>query len=417
MIYIQTSEGLTQVSSSLTKEKIIAALGYTPADGATFYEDGSGELVIADPQGYIIAKIAADGFTSTKISAEAIVLKGEDLAAKLESLSNIDLSGYATEEYVNEAIAGIDAGDIDLSKYALAADVAADKMITDTHMSDEIIHITEVDRQTWNGKSDFSGAYADLSGAPHIVNDNEDEVVICDSQGNIILRATAEGLNAANIYANGDAVVTQSILNGGYSLNNKKILILGDSINAGSSWKNGYANILLEEFPGAIVANNAQSGKTLANNGIYDELILAQQAEFSPDYILINGGINDLVRSVAIGTVSTDYDTASLDVATMVGGFEHLIINAQTIAPNAKIIFLNTQKNTGVNLATQTSAWEEIEKACKKYGVVYVDIFNQGNYNHYVAAQKNSFTTDGIHLTEAGYRRFWPMIKNALMNA
>lgn len=243
MIYIQTSEGLTQISSSLTKEKIIAALGYTPADGATFYEDGSGELVIADSQGYIIAKINADGFISTKISAEAIALNGEDLATKLQELEN-------------------KVPEIDLSDYT-------------AHIVDNTIHVTEDQKTIWDAKSNFSGIYKDLEGAPNIVNDNEDEVVICDSQSNVILRVTAEGLNAANLYANGDAVVTQSFLNGGYSLNNKKILILGDSINAGSSWQNGYVNILLEEFPGAIVSNNAQSGKTLANNYIYDELTLA----------------------------------------------------------------------------------------------------------------------------------------------
>lgn len=388
MIYIQTSEGLTRITSSLTKEKIIAALGYTPADGATFYEDKSGELVVADSQGYIIAKINADGFISTKISAGAIALNGEDLAAKLKALEDsIGNTNNSNTEVYN------------------------------THMANEAIHVTEDQKTAWNNKSDFSGSYKDLEGAPHIVNDNEDEVVICDSQGNVILRATAEGLNAANIYADGEAVVTYSALNTGYGLNGKKVLILGDSVNAGTVWKNGYANILLEEFPNAIVSNNAQSGKTLAQNQIYDELILAQQAGFSPDYILINGGINDLVRSITVGTVSTDYDMDTLNVATMVGGFEHLIINAQTIAPNAKIIFLNTQKNTSVDLDTQTSAWAEIEKACKKYGIVYVDIFNQGNYNPYATAQKDSFTTDGIHLTEAGYRRFWPMIKNALMNA
>ena len=37
MIYIQKADGLQAISSQLTKEKIIAALGYTPADNATFY--------------------------------------------------------------------------------------------------------------------------------------------------------------------------------------------------------------------------------------------------------------------------------------------------------------------------------------------------------------------------------------------
>lgn len=211
MIYIQGENGLTQVSPSLTKEKIIAALGYTPADDATFYEDESGALVIADEKGYVIARIDADGLTTTKVSAAAIALDGEDLATKLAALESatpdIDLSNYYTKSEVDEVIANASTGDVDMSLYALAADVAADKVITDAHMSDEVIHITDAERDTWNAKSDFSGNYTDLSGAPNIVNDNEDEVVICDSLGNVILRASAEGLNVAAVYVNGKTAI------------------------------------------------------------------------------------------------------------------------------------------------------------------------------------------------------------------
>lgn len=119
MIYIQTPSGLTQISSHLTKEKIIAALGYTPADNVTFYEDESGILSIADEKGYIIARIDENGFETTKISANAIQLNGEDLAAKLQELANkvpeIDLTIYATQKYVDDAIAGIDIPEVDLS--------------------------------------------------------------------------------------------------------------------------------------------------------------------------------------------------------------------------------------------------------------------------------------------------------------
>lgn len=79
MIYIQAESGLTQVSPSLTKEKIIAALGYTPADNATFYEDESGALVIADEQGYVIARIDADGLATTKISVGSIIDDSNEL--------------------------------------------------------------------------------------------------------------------------------------------------------------------------------------------------------------------------------------------------------------------------------------------------------------------------------------------------
>ena len=86
MIYIQTSEGLNQVSPSLTKEKIIAALGYTPADNVTFFEDESGSLLIADSAGYVVARIDKDGIHTTRVMTNEIILNNEDLATKLASL-------------------------------------------------------------------------------------------------------------------------------------------------------------------------------------------------------------------------------------------------------------------------------------------------------------------------------------------
>lgn len=203
MIYVQSASGLTQISPKLTKEKIIAALGFTPADKNSFYEDESGALVIADEQGYVIARIDENGLTTTQVSAGAIALNGEDLATKLQELANkvpdIDLSNYYTKEEVDSALGNIDIPEVSLE--GLATEEALN-----SHANNEEIHVTADNKAAWDAKSDFDGDFNKLSNAPHIVNDNEDEVVICDSQGNVILRATAEGLNVAAVYVNGKAV-------------------------------------------------------------------------------------------------------------------------------------------------------------------------------------------------------------------
>lgn len=219
MIYIQQADGLTPVTPSLTKEKIIAALGYTPADNATFFEDETGSLLVADKAGYVVARIDKDGVHTTRVMANAISLGEEDLAIKLQALQDainnidigdidlsnyytksevddaianaeVDLTGVATEKYVDDAVAGITHPTVDLSAY-------------DAHIADGEIHVTADNKAAWDAKSDFDGDFNKLSNAPHILNDNEDEMVVCDRKGNVIFRATAEGISAAAVYVNG----------------------------------------------------------------------------------------------------------------------------------------------------------------------------------------------------------------------
>ena len=215
MIYVQTEQGLAQVSPSLTKDKIIAALGYTPADNVSFFEDESGALVIGDERGYAIARIDADGLTTTKISANAIALNGEDLAAKLKSLKDaidgieipeipeIDLSNYYNKAEVDNALKNVK---VDLTGYAKEEDIP-DVSEYDNHIADSEIHVSEEEKAIWNAKTSFSGNYADLAGAPNILDDNQEELVVCDKVGNVIFRIDVNGLDVASILVKGQSVM------------------------------------------------------------------------------------------------------------------------------------------------------------------------------------------------------------------
>lgn len=204
MIYIQTLDGLSQVSPSFTKEKIIEALGYTPANNATFYEDETGALLIADNNGYVIARIDENGLITTQVSATSIKLNDEDLATKLEALGTIDLSNYYTKAEIDTKIADIDVSDLDMSAYALNADVEANKILTDAHIDNNNIHVTEEEKISWTSKSNFSGQYIDLTNAPNIANEeNDDRLAICDASGNAIMIVDNTGLNVVATYTKG----------------------------------------------------------------------------------------------------------------------------------------------------------------------------------------------------------------------
>ena len=218
MIYVQTEQGLAQVSPSFTKDKIIAALGYTPADNMSFFEDESGALVIGDERGYAIARIDKDGLTTTKISTNAIALNGEDLAAKLKSLADaidgikipeipeipeVDLSNYYNKTEVDNALKNVK---VDLTGYAKEEDIP-DVSKYETHVSDAEAHVSEEEKAIWNAKTSFSGNYADLAGAPNILDDNQEELVICDKIGNVIFRIDVNGLDVASILVKGQPVM------------------------------------------------------------------------------------------------------------------------------------------------------------------------------------------------------------------
>lgn len=122
--YIQLENKLLQISGDLTAENISKALGYVPVspnvtnelsqrvDNITFeslkdnpfLQDGSGELNIVDEAGNIIAKIDAEGIHSVDfIAGEHKLSNKTDKTYVDEAIKNVevDLTGYATEEYVN----------------------------------------------------------------------------------------------------------------------------------------------------------------------------------------------------------------------------------------------------------------------------------------------------------------------------
>ena len=382
MIYIQSASGLQPISSQLTKEKIIAALGFTPADQATFYEDETGALVVADENGYIIARIDGEGLTTTQISASAIALDGEDLAAKLKAL----------EEKVPE---------VDMSAYALADNVAADKVITDAHMNNKEIHVTETERKNWNAKSTFSGIYSDLIDAPNISND-EDALVVCDTAGNVIMRVDEYGLNAAGLYSNGKAFTKPNPLAG------LKVSFIGDSISAYEGYvPSGYkiyypkGNVdsinkiwwhqVLVNTGLTLGVNASYSGSSVQIDGngpagCEDARISAVGANGTPDIIVIFLGANDgEVENLAeVGEINdvidlpfTSSSADSYDTNSFVSAYQAMLTKLMVAYPNAKIACCSMLWNADSEYTTSDDLHrgsQKIAELCDLYGCHFIDL-------------------------------------------
>lgn len=211
---------------------------------------------------------------------------------------------------------------------------------------------------------------------------------------------------------------------GGTSLSGKKILILGDSVNAGNGWEGGFVNLINEDFEGVTVNNAAVAGAQFAGGDIYGELTLAFQSGFAPDYIVFDGGGNDLLLEAAEGTFDIETYSAGgygaeFDKNTIAGAFEHLATNMQKFFPNAKIIFFNLYKMhpeaTEVTYAKQRQVWNLLRDLCEKYSIKHVDLWREGNFTPNSEEQWDMYMFDWVHINEAGYRRFWPLIKRALL--
>jgi hypothetical protein len=160
--YIQLQDGLKKISGDLTKEGIIAALGYTPSDFSGEFNDiannpfihtpdNSGEFIITDEAGNIIGKVDSTGFSSIdfiagghKLTEKANLsdIPSLDGYAKTEDIPSLDgyaktedipsLAGYATESWVSsEIVKAATDGKVDLTGYA-----------TETYVNEKVAEIS-----------------------------------------------------------------------------------------------------------------------------------------------------------------------------------------------------------------------------------------------------------------------------------
>ena len=211
--YIQLENKLLQISGELTAENISKALGYVPVspnatnelsqrvDNITFDSlkdnpfllDGSGELNIVDEYGNIIAKIDVEGIHSVDFIAGT-----HKLTDKIDSSA---LNGYAKESWVTAEITkAATEGKVDLTGYATEQWVEDKNYLTDHQ---DISHLATKEEVV---DVDFF----DIKNNP-IINAEEGNLIFVDESGNIGLKLDSDNnLTVKDVIA-GDNILSNKV--------------------------------------------------------------------------------------------------------------------------------------------------------------------------------------------------------------
>lgn len=210
-------------------------------------------------------------------------------------------------------------------------------------------------------------------------------------------------------------------------LKGKILFNFGDSIAAGDGNNGkGYAELLGEKY-GLLVTDYAKGGATLgdtASNNITSQVDTAITSGVTPDFILIEGGTNDIVNSVPIGNIASDYSLSNFVKTTTSGGLEYCLYKLKETFPNAKIIFVSVHKMGSRDYTKQTECQKRCIDICEKWCIPIADIGRKGNLNTFLTCM-HKFTNptssqpngDRTHPNELGYLTFYvDLIYNVMIS-
>ena len=177
-------------------------------------------------------------------------------------------------------------------------------------------------------------------------------------------------------------------------LDGKKILFVGDSICYGTGLSNGqypYPYWIGQLHPTATIINDGVAGSTICYQepSAGDSISLKCQndryseSEFADaDIVVIEGGINDLMRNKTFGTLKSGYMNIRQkyykdDITTYAGALEYIFKYFTEKFVGKRILFTTIHRLTSaIAIDKQWAYWECASEACAKWGVEFIDLFH-----------------------------------------
>ncbi|MCR5256089.1 MAG: bacterial Ig-like domain-containing protein [Acetatifactor sp.] len=211
-------------------------------------------------------------------------------------------------------------------------------------------------------------------------------------------------------------------------LDGKKILFIGDSICYGTG-----TNVLLGEHPypywigqlhpTATIVNDGIAGATVAYqdpsvgasiaqrimDGVYDAA-----AYDDVDVVVVEGGINDLMRNKPIGTIKTGNENIrekyyKTNINTFAGAMEYTMKYLTQRFYNKRIVFMTVHRLTSaIAQWKQWAYWECASEVCAKWSVEFLDLY------HLIPTE---LTNSDLHPNGLTHKNWYTPIIDGLLNS
>ena len=197
----------------------------------------------------------------------------------------------------------------------------------------------------------------------------------------------------------------------------KSIYFDGDSVAYGYG-NNGvsYAD-MISKNNNMNMTKLAISGTTIAKrenltNSIL-ERVLTNSAN-SYDYVIIEGGLNDMFQNIELGTISEGFMGIFNDY-TFTGALEHLCRALVMNCASAKKGFILTNRKVNSYMDAQKIYWDRAKEVLEKWSIPYIDLstksgclpLNDTLLNRYFFIPSGGTVGDGTHPNELGYKTFF----------
>lgn len=197
----------------------------------------------------------------------------------------------------------------------------------------------------------------------------------------------------------------------------KIIAFNGDSIcEARETNGGGYATIIGARNNMIVQNIGVSGGMVLYTEGKHCISRTVVNMREDADYIILEGGVNDLYDNRPIGTLSNGYN-ATLDDTTFYGAFENMLKQALIRFPGKKIGYIAVHKMGNYFSAenTENSAYHAAIECCAKWGIPVCDLnvscppFSKLSTNDATKFICDAYTEngDGWHPNEEGYTKYY----------